>query len=105
MLFFFFRSPFEISNGAIDFLSAVTGVETAGPLFTEANSRTKANAKDLTSEEVSYINHASNSYATFSHFLTSSSISPAALISIRCVIRSFFAAPPVSITRFGNFPL
>ena len=43
--------------------------------------------------------HSSRSYAFLSHFLTSASISFGVLIGMRCVIRFFFANPPVSISR------
>ena len=41
------------------------------------------------------------SYAILSHFFTCASMSSTLPISIRCVMRSFFASPPVSMSRLG----
>src|SRR5438270_13252888 len=48
-------------------------------------------------------NQRSISYAVFSHFFTSASISLSDVISIRYVMRSFLAKPPVFISRLGAF--
>src|SRR2546425_12991734 len=47
--------------------------------------------------------YASSSYAILSQRFTSSSISASFVTGMRCVMRSFLAKPPVSISRFGVF--
>src|ERR1700730_12842511 len=47
----------------------------------------------------------SSSYAVFNHFSTSPSVSFTEMMGMRCVIRTFLASPPVSMIRFGSFPL